>query len=71
MDLSGIISAYAMIKAFVYSSKIVINDSLSVCKDPLNGINYAAGRSCRLHGKIGLEFNKIFITRISGLTKAV
>lgn len=39
MDLSGIISAYAMIKAFVYSSKIVINDSLSECKDPPNGIN--------------------------------
>lgn len=28
-----------MIKAFVYNSKIVINDSSSECKDPPNGIN--------------------------------
>lgn len=39
MDLSGIISAHAMIKAFVYSSKIVINDSLSECEEPPNAIN--------------------------------
>lgn len=46
MDLPGIISAYVMIEAFVYCSKIVINDSLSEHQDPPNGINYAAGRSC-------------------------
>lgn len=28
-----------MIKAFVYTSKIVINDSLSECQDPPNAIN--------------------------------
>lgn len=39
MDLSGIISAHAVIEAFVYCSKIVINDSLSEHQDPPNGIN--------------------------------
>lgn len=39
MDLSGIISAHVMIKAFVYSSKIVINDSVSECEEPPNAIN--------------------------------
>lgn len=38
MDLSGIISVYTTIEAFVYCSKIVINDS-SEHQDPPNGIN--------------------------------
>lgn len=33
MDLSGVIYVSVMIKAFVHSSKIVVNDSLLKCED--------------------------------------
>lgn len=33
MDLSGVIYVSAMIKAFVRSSEIVVNDSLLNCED--------------------------------------
>lgn len=71
MDLSGTISAHAMIEAFVYCSKIVINDSLSEHQDPPNGINSMQPGGAAGTWKINLEFNKIFITGRNGLTIAV
>lgn len=62
MDLSGIIFAYVMIEAFVYCSKIVINDSLSEHQDPPSGINCSC-EELQVHGKISLGFSKIFYHR--------